>query len=293
MLNALLLIASLFGFISLLLCGFFGSSFLLFLYLVPLLLFKFKKNLLEYRHIGNTIGDFYSWIRKNNIFFAMFYTSCTMTIFSLVGSLYPAYSKESFQMLVTLDNAGYASLWLIVPIFVISKIMDKSIAKLSGFIFNDKGLFDPTTNEDNVSLRHKTFWTLINEIEAAKLQEVAFTIGKEYGVLILRGHHSINKLNEFIDKWLETDNKAGLIQNIHLDGTNAVRLLKITNSFAKYHNKNAEQNDKTKICTFLEHYVKGILNAYFEKTGQQVPDIKLKDEQCKACGNDDFCLVMT
>lgn len=286
--NALLLIVWLMGIVFTITYRYYGIAFLVFLYFIPPLLFKFKNELINNKRIGKKMEIFYGLLRKNNIFFILFYMSCTMTIFSLVGSFYPSYSKEDFQMLVTLNNAGYASLWLILPIFVVSRILDKSIIKLSGFIFGNHGLFDPITGEDNVSLRSRTFWKLIDNLQDEKIKSIATSIGKEYGELILKKYSSIKTLENLVHKWVETDSKAGLINKIESSGSDTTRLLLITNSFAKQYCK--EHSPSKNVCTFMECYVSGIISAFYAAQGSSA-DIKLVEHNCKNCTTSNVCMV--
>lgn len=211
-----------------------------------------------------------------------------MSIFSLVGSLYPSHNDLPYleRMVLTLDDSGIAALFLALPIFIITKILDRTIVKLSGFIVTEKGLFDPVTGHENISLRYESFMKLISNLENESIKSISYAIGKEYGELI-KNKCSCDNLPDYISYWLETDKKAGFIENITIEGTKSVPIIKMNNSFAKRIKMRYASQDSTKICQFLEFYTAGVLGAF---DGKQY---SLMSDQCVECASNSECMLST
>lgn len=274
----------------------YGTAFLVLVYLLIPIFYLSKQTINQYT---DKINPFYNALRRKNFFIIVLFVSFSMTLFSLAGSMYPAFVEKNadhpfIAMLLTIESAGYAALFLALPIFIISGILDKAIKKLSGFLHLSSGLLDPITDEENISLRYKTFFELIKNVEEAQIIETAKKIGNEYGTLIVKRYPRLDDFKDFIDKWLETDRKAGFFEDIKLVGSGASKTLEIENSFAKKLFKDHSISvDNKKVCLFMENYVGAILNAYYEVHGKNVnlDSFSLNDKDCETCTNHFNCII--
>lgn len=263
-----------------------GIFFLTSLYLTPIFLFMFKASLVNHSKKAKAV---YSYLRKKNIFIILIYISFTMTIFSLVGSLYPLYAKENYLLGIadTFNKSGFAAIFLALPIFIITKILDRGIIELSGFVYTDNGLFDPITGQENISLRYESFVKLIENVDLGTIKPLGMEIGKDYGEIIKQKCGCLN-LKEYIDYWLETDKKAGLIGDISIEGSSSSPNLKISSSFAKRIKiSSSETINSEKMCKFFEAYVGGILASFDDKI------YELEQNQCHDCTKHDICYFHT
>lgn len=263
----------------------YGVLFLFVLYMLPISIFSLKKLIVKGLPKSEYIFDF---LRQKNIFLILMYVSFTMTIFSLIGSLYPSYHTEPSaftRVLSTVNDSGIVSVYLILPIFIITLILDRAITKLSGFIYTEKGLYDPITGQENISLRYNTFINLINSIDEASVKAIGEAIGKDYGQVLV-DKYTVSEMEDFFSYWLETDKKAGLIEDLKKEGTERSPNIKVLNSFAKRIRKAEEEKilEPNQVCTFLEAYVAGVL-APFDSKKLYSLDV----EKCQECTTHNVC----
>ncbi len=230
-----------------------GMIGLLFFFSLPLL-YKFFQNLFSVK-INATIN-------KNEKFIILFYISSFVLFSSLFGSIFPT-EKD---LLKTINLVAYSAVILSIPTIIMTMALDRIIKKFSDFLSLEKGLLDPITNKKNIALRDETFFEILMAIEEKEISKIATKIGKEYTEVVLQQYTYITDFKQFIDKWEETDSKAGFFETINLDNN----IVHINSSIA------VEENiDQHKIHEFIQSYYSSIIKTFFLNVQGHPKDIEL------------------
>lgn len=281
-----------------------GNAFILFVYIIPFIYFILKPRLLISKKLFIRNIGFY--IKKHRLTIVLFYFLYTSTFLSIISSILPSMLKEKnidldkipdlnmkiikvFSLVI--ESSGIMLILFALLIFFLSHYINKIIEEIMEYEPVSGGYKDPITGEENISLRYGTFKGLLNAVDNDdEIAKIGLSIGKEFGKNIVE-KHQISDFNELKLKWLQTDTKAGFLENIDISGTNdnkKISLINFTNTFAKRIDKDIDTS-----CIFFENYVKGIIIEYYTYNEMDITDLEVTKKQaiCSDCSNNNNCHI--
>lgn len=278
----------------------FGTALLLSLYLAPFAFYYFgiKLNL---KKGGKAKGYFIAlkeWaiVEWSNVIIISYFI-ITGALSSIVGSVYAGTFKaanpffENMEALVAAtDFAGHSLIFLVMPVLICAHFLDKLLQQATGYIRFSGGYFDPVTGENNISLRYKTF---SNALESSKdPKSLGLKIGKEYAGGIKNKYTLGTKigpdvLNAFLEKWNESDAKAGWFEHVGFSGSNPSIKIELTYIHSLANRLKKNHGNAESACDFLEGYTNGVLKGV---SANDAVKIELQAANCKKCrdGEDTF-----
>ena len=217
---------------------------------------------------------------------------------SIVSSFSGSYSSASYSaktlgdkfssIVPVVDLAGEILFVLLLPIIIISIIVDKFVQRATGYERKMGGYLDPVTNEPNVSLRYTTFGALISSSnDSEKIGEktgIGFATVLQQRFNYRCTESDLTPFDSLILKWIESDEKAGWFEHMYFQGDDcSQKELVYVRSFAQRLRRHCN-NDNA--CKFLLGYSKGILSIICPEHEVQ---IALREQTCVNCrkGNND------
>lgn len=270
-----------------------GFIFLLFLFIFPLVLYLLSK------HVGwKWLSSFRDFCDERYKIFIIFYFLATSTYASLIGNNFSLVEMQNDVFSYTLlhfNQAAILLLILIVPVAILTFMLDRFITEITHYERAKGTLFDPTTGEENISLRYSTFIKLVNSLENPS--SVGSSIGESFGSIFLnkrtndQGRIDLNQSNvdEFMNWWREADKHAAWFKGIKPVGTDFSTKLELE-YLDSYARRGEAKQPTYKPCQFLQGYTAGLIKKVFNTVDGKQIDVELRVANCDKCSVVNKCI---